>query len=103
MWQVSIGSNRGTARLWLQGKKLHDAGFIAKTTRYNVLIEKGRVTIASVEDGERRVSGKGDMPIIDINSAELLNVGRIGTKLEVTANNGSLTLVPVRKTVRKAA
>lgn len=91
-WQVTIGSNKGKARLWIQGKRLAAAGFVAKETLYSVSIEPGRLVIAITREGDHRVSGKGEMPIIDLNTDDLLWLGPIGTKLEIAAQRGKLVL-----------
>lgn len=91
-WTVTIGTNKGKARLWLQGKRLAAAGFVAKETLYTVTIDAGKLTIASTREGDHRVSGKGEMPIIDLNTDDLLQVAPAGTQLTIGAQRGKLVL-----------
>lgn len=52
-------------RVWIEGKRLVGAGFVVGA-RYT-LVEVGRTLVLTLAaDGKRKVSGKGDKPIIDI-------------------------------------
>jgi len=57
-----IGRNKGRPRLWLEGKILTAAGF-GPGDRYNFV--EGWI-IKNNEEGSRKISGKGDKPIVDI-------------------------------------
>lgn len=62
-----IGTNKGRPRLWLEGKVLTAAGF-NPGDRYDVLLYPAwpGATLLKKADGNRKVSGKGSKPIIDI-------------------------------------
>lgn len=70
-----IGTNhrQGNSRIWLEGKRLAEAGFTVGS-RYKRIVIKGDETTNATPsiilgldvDGEYRVSGKGEKPIIDI-------------------------------------
>ena len=69
-----IGTNhgKGTSRIWLEGKRLVEAGFEVGT-RYHrfAFIKAGgapsAIQIIANPKGKYKVSGKGDKPIIDIS------------------------------------
>lgn len=62
--QRNIGQNRGKPRLWIEGKFLLEAGF-TPGLRYNFSFDQFWLD----PKGTRKVSGKGDRPIIDISGA----------------------------------
>ena len=76
-----IGTNhgKGTSRIWLEGKRLVEAGFEVGT-RYDRVTHKsarvhpngswtavGKIHLTANPKGKFKVSGKGDKPIIDIS------------------------------------
>lgn len=65
-----IGTNRGKARLWLEGKLLEASGW-ARGTRYNARFEKGVIVYEQAEDGARSVAGTEKRPIIDTNTDKI--------------------------------
>jgi len=74
---VSLGDHRGHRRLWLEGRKLEDAGF-RPAMRYDADIDatRGIVRLIQREDGGRMVAqrqreGQGPRPIIDLANAVL--------------------------------
>ncbi|CUW41871.1 Putative C-5 cytosine-specific DNA methylase (plasmid) [Magnetospirillum sp. XM-1] len=83
---ASLGDHRGRKRLWLEGRKLEDAGF-APAIRYDACIDEEAKTIRLVrkDDGSRIVSRKSkggkDIPLIDLANAVLdramRNIGRV--------------------------
>jgi hypothetical protein len=75
-YKLNIGSNRGRARLWLQGTVLLDAG-LTRGTRYNIEYDATAQVLILKADGARKVAGRAkkgtvvDFPIIDINTTAL--------------------------------
>lgn len=69
--QVTIGPNHKVphSRIWLEGKRLAEAGFTVGT-RYSRTVIGGtiRLVIDPVE-GRYKVSGKGEKPIVDITGS----------------------------------
>jgi hypothetical protein len=65
-----IGTNhgKGTSRIWLEGKRLVEAGFEVGT-RYDRYAHSNPSAIQLIANpkGNYKVSGKGDKPIIDIS------------------------------------
>ena len=81
-----IGSNRGRPRIWLEGKRLTASG-IGRGDRFRTHKVEDGVNIAIDPDGRRKVSGKGDRPIIDIVGSDVKYWGfDIGDDVEVTYN-----------------
>lgn len=66
---INLGFHRGNTRIWMEGYWLKELGFHVGA-RYDIL-EWGSdsgLTLRIKADGKRKVSGKGDKPIIDINN-----------------------------------
>jgi hypothetical protein len=65
-----IGTNhgKGTSRIWLEGKRLVEAGFEVGT-RYDryASLTQNVIELTASPKGKYKVSGKGDKPIIDIS------------------------------------
>lgn len=61
-----VRANKGRARIWLEGKRLTAAGF-AVGSRFNIEVIEGALVLRLDASGSRRVSGKGERPIIDIS------------------------------------
>lgn len=99
---MKMGSNKGNPRIWIEGQILVDHGF-KRGDRFNALIRPGSLIIEAVDYGDRKVSGKGERPIIDIATKELLTVAPIGTTLWLSARQGRLELVPEAKVTNEAA
>jgi len=85
----TIRANRGRPRIWLEGKRLVEAGY-ERGVRFDVVplpLRDGGMVLAQNEDGtgKRKVSGKGDRPIIDIVGAEIVNSKlRVGDEVVIT-------------------
>jgi len=74
-----LGHHRGGRRIWLEGKRLDRAGFRAKETYYVRSWHESEpsLVLAACEadqPGARRVSGKGDKPVIDITGQQVAKV-----------------------------
>jgi len=61
-----VRANKGRARIWLEGKRLTAAGF-AVGSRFNIEVIEGALVLRLDASGSRRVSGKGERPIIDLS------------------------------------
>ena len=53
------------SRVWIEGNRLVAAGFTVGV-RYNLTEADGQLILTLASDGQRKVSGKGDKPIIDV-------------------------------------
>jgi DNA (cytosine-5)-methyltransferase 1 len=92
-----VGLNKGSPRIWIEGKKLDAAGFTANS-RYNVERTGKQITLSLHEEGKRKVSGKtiSDTyrhPIIDlhasylaefVNAGDMVNVSYFARKIVIT-------------------
>ena len=84
-----IGSNQGRPRIWLEGKRLVEAGY-ERGVRFDLVplpLRDGGMVLAQNEDGtgKRKVSGKGDRPIIDIVGSEIVKSKlRVGDEVVIT-------------------
>ena len=84
----TIGRNKGKTRLWLEGAILQAAGF-KPGMRYHVDQTNaglGGLVLTLHPEGARKVSGKGDKPIIDIMSQKDLARFEPGDIVSVTAS-----------------
>lgn len=95
-----LGQHRGAPRLWLEGREPAKAGF-EPGSRYTVSADPGRALLVLEIDeaGQRTVSGKqrGDatLPVIDINSKELLAAFAGLESVRVIVESGRISIVPV--------
>lgn len=95
-----IGKNRGVPRIWLEGVQPANGGFLPGI-RFNAYVDKSKclLTLEIVADGVRIVSGKdkGDkcIPIIDINSNELLSIFEGIESVRVLIQAGKIYILPV--------
>ncbi|PTT89188.1 DNA cytosine methyltransferase [Pelomonas sp. HMWF004] len=100
-----IGLHRGSPRVWLQGREPSKGGF-HPGSRFNVQVdrEKSTVVLEVANDGVRLVSAKskGDrtIPVIDLNSRELLQVFDGMDAVRVVVEAGRISLLPLASEVR---
>ena len=68
-----LGKHRGSARLWIEGKRLFDAGF-ASGDRYSIVSTDIDLTIIKTPDGTHKIAGSPKngkpRPIIDRHNAQ---------------------------------
>ncbi|MBG6083030.1 DNA cytosine methyltransferase [Rubrivivax gelatinosus] len=100
-----IGSHRGSPRLWLEGREPAKGGFLPGT-RFNIRTDSERalLVLEAVEDGVRIVSGKqrgdGQIPVIDINSKDLLAMFESIEAVRVVVQSGRISILPMASEVR---
>lgn len=89
-----LGANRGATRLWLEGPVLLENG-LRNGDRWSLYPDDNGITVVSGPEGERKIAGTPDRPIIDINSSKTLAVlGVTGDKVRVICNvPGTLRIV----------
>lgn len=106
VWVKSIGRHRGAPRVFLDGAQAVRAGF-SPGERYEVQISgDGRsVVISKNADGSRTVVArkKGDrrLPVIDINSAELLAMFSGMDAVRVVVGADRVYLLPLASEIKK--
>ena len=88
--KITVGNHRNNSRIWLQGKWLVKFGFV-RGKAWSVEYEGERVIITASEHG-RVISGKGETPVLDMNSSELTKALPQGTSVKLTATMGRIIL-----------
>lgn len=102
---VSIGSNKGAPRIWIEGRKALSGGF-APGTRYTAKVdpEKCLLTLEQCEQGMRIVSkktrGDKELPVIDLNSHELLSIFAGLDSVRVVVQQNRIHILPVASELR---
>jgi len=73
------------SRVWIEGTRLVAAGFLVGQ-RYNLAEIDNQLILTLAADGGRKVSGKGEKPIIDITGDLIRRVfaGRVTVNVEYT-------------------
>lgn len=100
-----LGENRGTPRLWLQGRVLEVAGFAPGMT-YSVEIGERRLHLRVAAEGNRVVSGKRradrTLAVIDVNSRRLLAALSVFRTLRIVVLRlGELLVTPTASEERR--
>lgn len=104
VWIKKMGANRGRPRIYFDGLQAVRAGF-APGEKFDVEVEGRRIVISKNDDGSRTVSakkkGESDLPVIDINSTELLSVFDGMDAIRVVVGDGKVFLLPLASEARK--
>lgn len=90
---IKLGERQGAPRIWLQGKYLLAAGF-ARDARYVVHVETNKLTLRLSNEGDRKISGKEDIPVIDLNNRELGTIFQSCETLQVLVASHCITITP---------
>lgn len=102
---TAIGQNKGTARVWLQGNTLTRAGFEPRT-KYTVLSQNGAIVLTRTDDGVKlrevssRKKNEREVPIIDINNAELAAMFEGLSHVRVVFQPGEISILPLSTEIR---
>lgn len=91
-----VGLNKGSPRIWIEGKKLDAAGFMANA-RYNVDVSAKSITLTLADDGKRKVSGKTISPeyrhpIIDLHASYLAEFVSAGMMVNIEYHTGKIVI-----------
>ena len=100
-----LGENRGTPRLWLQGRVLEVAGF-APGMAYTVELGEHRLHLRASSSGERVVSARRradrTLSVIDVNSRRLLGpLSAFRTLRIVVLGPGEMLVTPSASEARR--
>jgi DNA (cytosine-5)-methyltransferase 1 len=99
-----VGSHRGAPRIWLEGSQTLKGGFVPGQ-RFDVTVNGQTIVLQANKDGSRVVSSrqKGDrtLPIIDINSAELLAMFDGMAAVRVVVAPDAIYILPLASEIRK--
>jgi DNA (cytosine-5)-methyltransferase 1 len=103
---TKIGENKGRPRLWLEGFKAIAAGFLPGV-RFNVRKDEAR-TMLVLEQNElgdrivsRKVKGEKEVPIIDINSSEVLSIFEGFNAVRVIVQGTRIVILPMAVEIAK--
>jgi len=92
---------RGKPRCYMQGRWLSRFGLLPGA-RVRVSYQDGLVVVLLDEEGPRKVSGKGEVPVIDLQGEELGKaLGQDGAALEIRAAAGRIVIRPARTEEQK--
>jgi DNA (cytosine-5)-methyltransferase 1 len=93
-----IGQNKGTPRVWLEGRQPEQSGFLPGQ-KYEITKTDSSITLALSANGSRVVSkkAKGDrlVPVLDIHSKELLSIFEGCECVRVIFSQDQIVLMPV--------
>jgi len=93
-----LGDHRGHKRVWLEGKKLADIGFV-RHQPYSVLVneETKKILLRLDPEGERKVAGRkrGDkeIPILDFSNETVTKLFKGASKVKATFNTNGTILI----------
>ena len=100
----TLGVNKNALRLWLEGKYLMPAGFLPGQ-RYNVRLEDMTLQLLLAPDGSRVISykekGGSKVPIIDLNSNELLKAFEGLKAVKVAIGQSTIRISPIASELRR--
>jgi DNA (cytosine-5)-methyltransferase 1 len=102
-----IGSDkRGTARIWLEGRRLANAGFVP-AARYEISIDETSksITLSLAANGERMVSrkmrGEAELPVIDLANGRLLETFDGLETVKIRFEDGAVVISPTANDLRR--
>src|SRR5574340_1756441 len=101
---TSIGENKGSPRVWLQGSNLDHVGF-KPGTRFDIKLDDARLVLTRSDQGIRVVSrkrrGEIEYPVIDINSRELLEMFEGMSAVRVVMLEEEIHILPLASELRR--
>lgn len=101
---VALGEHRGTPRIWLEGKLPKAAGFIPGV-RFSVLVREDHVVLQQHHEAPTNTVSKKtvrgtEIPVIDVNRKELVEVFKGCSALRVVAKEGAIVIMPLASDLR---
>lgn len=104
-WVKKIGVHRGSPRVFLEGAQAARAGF-APGESFEIDVDGQRVMLTKRSDGSRTVSKRVKktgkvLPVIDINSQELLAIFDGMEAIRVVVNKSGVHLLPLASEVKR--
>lgn len=102
---IKIGNNKGAPRIWMEGRKLENGGFLPGK-RYSVKVDASKplLTLEIADSGMRIVShkqrGDREFPVIDLNSTELMSVFAGLESVRVVVQDQRIHILPVASELR---
>src|SRR5690606_34432046 len=102
-----IGADkRGTPRIWLEGRRLKDSGFVP-SARYEICVDDAArsITLRLAANGERLVSrkirGEAELPVIDLANGRLLEPFSGLESVKVSFADGAVVITPTANDLRR--
>ena len=86
-----IGTNRGNRRAWIEGDILASAGW-TRGTRYRRTVLSDCILLVREDDGNRKVSGTADRPILDLCGAWVTTWAAGAEKFTVGVSPSSIVI-----------
>lgn len=106
VWVKNLGSRRNAPRIFFDGLQAVRTRF-APGDKFEVRVGESRVTLKKKIDGShtvsRRLGSDGDLPVIDINSKELLGQFEGMESVRVLIEGDSIHLLPMASEVNRRA
>ena len=102
---LKVGKNKGAPRVWIEGRKAAAGGF-TPGSRYKTAIDsnKSLLSLLVADDGMRIVSRKSrgelELPVIDLNSNELLSMFSGLEAVRVVIRQNRIDILPVASELR---
>lgn len=90
---LKSGSNRGERRIWVEGKRLLNAGLV-KGTMLGRNMKNGKI-ILNVGGEGHRIAGGDSRPVLDLNGKWVTDFVGASTHVEITVAKNRITIVPV--------
>ena len=87
---LTIGRNRGTARLWIQGRILSNFGWLPGRRWSMSKVGRRSVVISADILGKRKVAGNDARPVIDTKAAAISELFSVGDKVTVTVTKSCI-------------
>lgn len=101
--EIGVRQNRGSPRIWIETRRLEDAGF-APGTKYTLSTGDNRVVLTVAEDGTRIVSahkkGEKTYPVVDINSAQVLGLFDGLERVRVIFRKDEIHILPLATQIK---
>lgn len=98
----TVGITRGTARIWLEGRKMELAGFKpGQSLALKIDAAKGRMELRPVDaitpekeiiNVSRRQRGEREFPLLELKGAFVESLFRVGAKIRVAMKRGYLVI-----------
>lgn len=88
---LTIGQNRGAARLWIQGKILSSNGW-TPGVRWTLTESDNGLVFTKETEGKRKVAGNDVRPVIDSKDPLVGATFEVGTKVDVTVDDSKIVV-----------
>ena len=91
----NIGSNRGQARVWIEGNALAVNGW-TKGMPYERILSGNKFLLSKTSKGKLKVAGTDVRPILDLCGAYVTKALQGFEKVSVSIDNGSIIIKGIK-------